>query len=162
MEKTSDPPKEPTRKFSFLVDQECQRKKDEVAAAAAAKNTYTPGPKDYILFVYFCINVLLIGSPLTNSNAVMKVWKGTETFIEECGNRERFFQWSPEQTACSKVALLLFQSAFAATSMIGGVLVDTFSASMCLLIAHIMYGGGSYLFRESGTRGISLGLFFKV
>lgn len=155
------PAREPARKFSFLEDQKWQKDRDEAAAAAAAEDVYTPGYKEYLVLAYFCINIFLIGIPLINSNAIIKLWKNSEVFRSECSSLDDVSPWCAEQAESAKIALLLFQSALAATGLMGGVLVDTFSASMCLLISHILFAIGAYFFAEATTRGIFVGCFLQ-
>lgn len=116
---------------------------------------YRASVTDYLIFVYFSITCFVLGCPLLNSNAVIAMWRVTNTFSSECRASEDAASWCLEQLESAKIALVLYQSASTATAFMGGVLVDTFSASMCLLIGHIMFGTGAYLLQRSdGTRGI--------
>lgn len=124
-------------------------------SSAAVGGKYSATVTDYLIFVYFSITCFLLGCPLLNSNAAMVMWRVTNTFSGECRASNEAVSWCLEQLECAKIALVLYQSAAAATALMGGILVDTFSASMCLLIAHLMFGGGAYLLQRPGTtRGI--------
>lgn len=162
MEATSHPPAG-QRKLSFLEDQEYRdelRRRDE-EAAAAMQQSYQATVLDYVLFAYFCLNSFLMGGPLFNANAVVQAWKNSDTFISECPLIQSIASWCPEQAASAKVALLLFQTAAGATGLVGGVLVDLFSAPMCLLVAHLAFSGGAYFLQSAGTRAIYAACFLQ-
>lgn len=141
------------KRYSYLLDQEYQRRKDQEAAEAAiAAKVYKPGVKDFLLFAYFCTNVFFVGNAMLNSNALVRSWKNSETFRNECASVDDPSEWCAGQAESAKVALLLYQSFFAATGLLSGVLVDAFSAPMCLLISHLLFGMSAHFLKSAATR----------
>lgn len=123
--------------------------------ASSEEEMNIPRTRDYFIFIWFCLVCFLMGCPLLNANACLKLWKMSHLFATECEGGDVVD--CEAQLETMKTALILFQTSSAATSIMGGVIVDVFSPSMCMLIAHIMFGGGAYFMKSRTVRSISMG-----